>query len=519
MARPRIDDSRVSGLWKDALSMWIRYCGVSDEIRTLRNKWSFILTSRAAHWPLPDIEGTVFQRLITHDSSIQTEFERIGFSRYTLETNAAFINATKKWSIQDLLHCLDIIGDMFAELEEYLGKLKLVYFQRTSSLEIPYYSGLPRSPQRTIGDEILHQAADNVTSCYLNCLDWSSDLTWDGFVSFVYPEREVFRGGVFRVMPYTRLFHLALSEDGKYFPGAFLLLAHEATHVTMYKVVEGSPKHCQWLLAMWRRFFDRLEITEKLAGDVFGHDVCRGCENLAFIQRLYSPVEGSKIFRQCVADILGLEIGGICSLLSLIDFAPFLETLFRAAFAAGYYHKTEEPKKEILTEVDNLYNRLLIEKENKCPKSSPQLCLDYLLQSGLSMGAGFHHDDGAMMSDALPSLFEPQLNKRPSPSDRKTLCSDFFDLPCNSDSCTKGSPSVISHLIKDPFRYSFDSNLADALRGDSCAEADVDPRLVLHVFYKLYRMNRLASYTATVHSLAFAKRKLTPHRCELVGSE
>jgi hypothetical protein len=519
MARPRIDDSPASRLWKDALSMWIRYCGVSDEIKTLRNKWSFILTSRAAYWPLPDIEGTVFQRLITLDSSIQTEFERIGFSRYTLETSAAFINATKKWSMQDLLQCLDILGDMFGELEEYLGKLKLVFFQRTSSLEIPHYSGLPRSPQRTIGDEMLHQVADNVTSSYLNCLDWSSDLTWDGFVSFVYPEREVFRGGVFRVMPYTKLFHLEMSEDGKYFPGAFLLLAHETSHATMYKVVEGSPKHCQWVLAMWRRFFDRLESTERLTQNAFGHDVCRGCGNLAFIQRLYSQVEGGKIFRQCVADILGLEIGGICSLLSLIDFAPFLETLFRAAFAAGYYHETEEPKTEILTEVDNLYNTLLIEKEKECPKSSPQLCLDYLLQLGLSTGAAFHHDDSAMILDALPSLFEPQLNKRPPFFDRKTLCSNFFDLPCKSNSCAKGSPSVISHLIKDPFRYSFDSNLADALVGDTCVEANVDPRLVLHVFYKLYRMKRLGSYSATVHSLAFAKARSTPHRRERAGSE
>jgi hypothetical protein len=499
--------------------MWIRYCGVSDEIKTLRNKWLFILTSRAAYWPLPDIEDTVFQRLITLDSLVQTEFERIGFSRYTLETSTAFINSTKKWSTQELLGCLGIISDMFGELEEYLGKLKLVFFQRTSSLEIPHYSGLPRSPQRTIGDEMLHQAADNVTSCYLNCLDWSSDLAWDGFVSFVYPEREVFRGGTFRVMPYTRLFHLELSEDGKYFPGTFLLLAHEASHVTMYKVVEGSPKHCQWLLAMWRRFFDRLEITEKLTQNVFGHDVCRGCENLAFIQRLYSPVEGGKIFRQCVADILGIEIGGICSLLSLIDFAPFLETLFRAAFAAGYYHETEEPKTEILTEVDALYNRLLIEKEKECPKSSPQLCLNYLFQSGLSMGASFHHDDSTMIFETLPSLFEPQPNERPFPFERKTICSNFFDLPCNSDSCIKGSPSVISHLIKEPFRYSFDMNLAEALKGDSCAEADVDPRLVLHIFYKLYRMKRLASYTATVHSLAFPKRKLTPHRYERVESE
>jgi hypothetical protein len=494
-------ESSIYKLWKDVHPLWIRYCGVSDEMKTLRNRWLFLADLQYS--PLPDVKDTLFNRLIALDSTFQTMFGRLGFSRYVLETRGKFIHATEAWERDELEIFLSGLREMFAELEEYLGKLKLTFFQRTSSLEIPFQAGLARSPQKTMGDEIVHLAADNVAACYLNCLRWHSDLAWDRVVSFVYPVQEAFTGGIFHVMPHTKLFHLSLSEDGKYFPGAFLFLAHEVSHATMYKVVGGMTRHCHWVIATWGRFYRYIHSFEDLKKDIISRRVCENCDNRNYIESLFSFDRSGYYLRQCIADIVGLEIGGICSLLAIVDFAPFLETLFRVAFLAGYYHEKKGKIEEILSEKEYLYSVLLRKRGKTCGAGNPQLCLDFLVELGTKAGMSFSHDDATVIPDYLPSLFKSQSEQLPSESDRRHFCQNFFDLACDENYCTSTAPNIISHLVKKPFNYSFDSNMADQLTEGLCAPAETDPRLMLHVFYKLYRMRGPPSYSATLHNLAF----------------
>lgn len=497
----RDNESHEHDFWKDVHSLWIRYCGVSDEIKTLRNRWIFL--ADLPYLPLPRIKDGLFSRLLNLESTLETRFQRLGFSRYDLETKGLFEGSVSLWTDTELELFISSIRDVFGELEEYLGILKHAFFQRTSSLEIPYSVGLSRSPQKTMGDELIHLAADRVAKSYLSCLAWGPDLTWDEVVSFLYPQRESFAGGEFRCMPHTKMFHLSLSEDGKYFPGAFLLLAHEACHSAMFKVApSGIVRQCGWASQLWTDYSDLCRDSEPLRDSILGYSSCADCEYLSFIECVHSQEQNIHYFQQCVADVLALEIGGICTLLSLVDLAPYPETLFRVAFVLGYCEVDKTYIDEIRAEEKSLYAMLARKKGETCNRGNPELCLNYLSQFGKKAGLAFGQRNKSIISDNLPSYSAKSAS--PPFVEFDKVCPHLFDLQCLQNPCCQSRPSITSHLVRKFFKYSFDGDLGQQLSSGLCAPEGTDPRLILHVFYKLYRWGRTPSYSATLHSLAFS---------------
>lgn len=500
-------------LWKDAHSLWIRFCGVSDELKTLRDRWTFL--SHLPFAPLPPCEN-LFERLESFSNSLEGLFLELGFSRYRLEKRNYYNSATEKLTLLEVEYITSKLRIMFTQLQEYFGTLKMSFFQRTSSLEIPHLIGLARSPQKTMGDEILHQAADNVTASYLDCLRSSPDLLWDNVTSIIYPDETGFIGAELHIKPFVKTFHISLSEDGKYFPGAFLLLAHESAHVTMYKVFNGLTKFKGWLIATQKNFSNCFENWKAIRDATLDKNICANCLYYKSIMNLF--LNRWELFRNCVADVLAIEIGGVCTLFALVDWNPDLVTLFRVSFAAGYYYAERGISEDVSGEKESLHNMLSVRRRTDCLRGNPELCLNFIMELGRETGNAFYNDNTKIVWDKLsplsPSLsktdFEPSHTRKNEYQLRHNICRNFLDLPCNEALCSSTGGSIIQHLVKKRFLYSYNQEMAERLNDGICLPDHVDPRHTLHVFYKAFRLKAPPSFSATVQTLAFAKPKYLP---------
>jgi hypothetical protein len=492
-------------LWNDAHSLWIRFCGVSDELKTLRDRWDFL--SELPYSPLPSVED-LFERLISFTCTIETKFRILGFSRFQLEKKSIFMQAVSLMKLEEIVKLLSELRAMFSELQEYLGTLKMTFFQRTNSLEIPQLVGLPRSPQKTMGDEALYLAADKVTRCYLGCLRWSHDLQWDGITSILYPDEMGFLGGALRTKPYVKTFHISLAEDGKYFPGAFLFLAHEAAHVPLRKVADGEVKQSGWVFLTQMDFSALLLAKMEIAKVILDGSVCGNCPNYQFIGSIVPSRR--EVFQNCIADIVSIEIGGVCTLYALVDLVPSLDTFFRVSFVGGYYANQRAISEEVAIEEKSLYDSLVLKRQRDCNRGNPRLCLDFIVELGKTAGHSFRDNDLHMIKDDLSSLFakpdadnqnlanvwEDQLRAR------LKICKEFYDLPCSESLCSLTGGEILPHLVKERFIRGYDNELAECLLRGNCPPPDTDPRLVLHVFYKTFRIKGPPGFSSTIHTLA-----------------
>ena len=243
-------DENLEGLWRTARTLWIKYCGISDEYKMLRDRWLY-LHGENKLMVLPylkrnneDEEKKTFDLLDDHANELEREFGGIGFKRREMENFRSFRNKVKGRNVDDLIVGLGLIEEHFFDLSNFVGLLKSAFFQRTVSAEIQHViSGLPHSPERTIGNELFYLAADNVAHRYCECLNISYGK-WDGFITFIPPiEERHFYGGFYNPSPYLKLFHVSMSEEAKYFVGTYLTLAHEFSHAIMSVISEtGSTK-------------------------------------------------------------------------------------------------------------------------------------------------------------------------------------------------------------------------------------------------------------------------------------
>lgn len=498
----------INNVWKDAHSLWIRYCGVSDELKALKSRWSFI--SRSPYSPLPTVD-VLFSRLTDFDVFLARKFREIGLSRNMLETKTRFAQEAGNLKDHELEATISSLREMFAELQEYLGSLKTAFFQRTSSVEIPYLVGLPHSPQKTMGDEILHLVADKVAGSYLDCLEWSSGLVWDEVISYVYPSATGPIGASLRILPHVKTFHLSMSEDGKYFPGALLFLAHETSHVPLYTISNGRTIWSGWVVEMRKNFYEAIDVFTPVKKEILGEAACGPCTYYRFFQELF--YEDPQLFGDCVADVLALEIGGICTTLALVDFAPNISTLFRLAFVEGYCKDQKVLAEELIQEETKLSDILMLRGRNGCFRGNPRLCLNLLCEVGEKAGFTFKMDSKNIIAGKLPSLFAEERSETEGERAlvdkkqiRQKLCPEFFDLPCDGN-CLEDEADVISHVARNRLLFHYDSTLADFLDSGKCLPPETDPKLILHVFYRLYRMKGPPGFSTTMQSLAFCDAK------------
>lgn len=439
-------------VWNGVHSIWTKYCGVVDEYMMLRDRWMY---HKSEYYPiLPDLRSSTFDRLEKCIESLDRAFEtKFGLRRRELKKPSSF---------QGNLSDFNTIEDKFFELSQYVGLLKLAFFQRTVSMEIPHaIAGLPHSPERTIGNELFFVAADKVTKRYLECLN-IPDVQWDKFITFSPPITESYFYGAFcRPNPDFRLFHISMSEEQKYFAGSYLILSHELGHAVLLKPnwKAWEDPYPDWLKILW--YFIK-ENLEKKKGK-FSGEQCAKCGFRP--ENAYKSEEMKKCFEDYLADLIAFRVGGVNTCHALLDFCfrPNVTVLLRIAGLLEYGRLYKFDRKYL----DDISKRLeffkmIMEKEQL------RMCIDCWTDIGRMWGFTTY-----------------DVEKKVIP--------------------------ILSHLIKSDFEIKKDQEqiLKDYLKnGIPCF--DYDPRLIVHVFYETFResegKNR-PNYATTIQSLAFNEFK------------
>lgn len=482
--------------WEKLEPLWVEYCGVADEYRMIEDKWKFFRNNKLSS-ALSNIDETL-RRLDQVLSECEGYFYTLGYERSEKERYTTVLKKSQTISTVDLLKIRAEIFERLAELSAYTGTLKWAFTQRTASLEIPQtVSGFPITQERTVGNEALLVAADKVARRYADCLSYHPGIKWDGLVTFVYPI--VFRylyGAVEKPTVFSKIFHMSLSEEGKYFLGSYLSLAHESAHAAILKIEQYAVLWQRWMQILWIIFSESLRAKMQRGLRYYVEETrCSKCPINAFLGALITETQNKYIFEQCLADIIAVKIGGICTANLLADFYPTEDTLFRIAFLAGYFIDKPELFQELLEETCGLgykFIEYLREPELCGNQEKPPFCLGLVISTAEESGKAIANQDRSLIKEIATTgglSYE--------------TCARYLDLMPLS----KGTVDtrVLEHILQDEGVFSITNEkgkeiLAKLERGIPCFQED--SRYVLHVYYKFLRSGKDPSYTATLQSLA-----------------
>ena len=491
-------DEKMS-IWQAARSMWMKYCGICDEYKMLRDRWLYLYDEDSLPvLPLlkaPSGSDTkyTFDILDEHIEKLEGIFEKcFGFRRKELED---YTNSLEKFENIDLNEYSAIKSRLF-DLSQYIGILKFAFFQRTISSETSHViSGAPHSPERTMGNELFYLAADKVTERYFKCLNIPY-YSWDGFVSFIPPVGSGGFYGAFGLpLKSFRIFHISMSEEQKYFVGSYMAIAHELGHILMDGYDATYPeKHIIDKL----RFLCIAHVTKTWKKRFDGCEKCIYNPNkmISFIPRNRDP------FKEYFADIIALNIGGV--------------------------HTANVLLNEVYYSVDDVYpiindKKIMI----KCLfPPYPELFLrfggvtSYLKRTGVKEGEDlkFRFDDLVKRSERVVKgehkKWIRELGNEGYEVELHGLSERNECIKC-LESLGEGwtdfvmSQGILEPLIREDFEiddHEKDRIVNSLLTGTPCPDAD--PRHILHCYYEAYKESegeRRPSYAATIHSLAFNK--------------
>ena len=513
-------DENLEGLWRTARTLWIKYCGISDEYKMLRDRWLY-LHGENKLMVLPYLkrktekeEKKTFDLLNDHSKDLEGMFGEIGFTRSKMEN---FSNFTDNVGVMEevidrveLINRLSLIEEYFYDLSNFVGLLKSAFFQRTVSAEIQHVvSGLPHSPERTIGNELFYLAADNVARRYCECLNIPYGK-WDGFITFIPPiEEGLFYGAFYNPSPYLKLFHVSMSEEAKYFVGSYLALAHEFGHSIMSVILEyGSVKkddYPKWFKDITAEIRDRthkiLELNER--------DCCKFCriyENLHVIAKDAEEyhlllLRYRDFCSELLADIIAYHIAGKNYVQEFMD-AIFQRTstlsialLLRVVSTSAYLKIVDEDIKDLKINIKNFieayeyYNSEVLneiygdeegikEEDYKCPVF--QECVSRIC------------DDWARTINKFDKYVTDYL-KEP----------EEYTTPQHLEV----NESFFKTIIKDEFRIEEEENnkIISALK-EGRLIPEKDPRHIMHCYYEAYKQSdgeNRPNYATTIYSLAF----------------
>jgi hypothetical protein len=464
----------IEQLWKDYYQLYIKFCGIADEFQVINHRWRFLRTYTWSLAPEPYILQAT-KELVDRAKKL---FAAVGCDRKLLESKDQFIAKASSIGLDLALLNLTTIRYLYEELSSLLGHLKQSFYQRTVSLEVPFtITGVSESPERTMGNELMLLAADKLAERYLSCIRFAFPWKWDGVISFLYPHLTTF-GGFTRWYHSVNTFHISLTEDGKYFIGDYLTLAHEVAHTIMYSPPKTS-KPPKWLSITQKEMYPIIVKYLHQLKEIFYNSLCMGCDIFKNIN-YFIRHEWQRYVIESLADLFATKIGGVTSLQHLTDFVLDSETFSRLAFAYGF----DSNHNEIAKELNNAKQRLCNIYKYECAKECVKLLSDY----GESLGRRF-----ATINVELPKIVGDNYQ-------------NILQLPTiKSDNNLPESHSILSHLVKeelledDAEEEEIKSRL---LNFESCTT--FDPRKILNVYYKIYRTNgNPPNYAVTLHSLAF----------------
>jgi len=478
------------------LSFWYKYCGVSDEYKTLKSKWTFLADKYKPI--LPDLKET-FDVL---DKQIE-ELDRL-FRSLELKRE----NSDEEPKVD--LNIFNTIKNLLFEISVYLGFLKLAFFQRTVSLEIPRLEiGLPQSPERTIGNEMFYVAADRIAEAYVSCLNINK-VKWDGFVTFVFPITfSSFPGAIFRPSRTFPLFHVSMSEEQKYFMGSYLYLAHEVSHGAIYEHPESFLEIVEYVLRTTDKdmveyqtnLLNFSEETKKIAA----LKKCCDCEYSYILQKATVKIDKldyeypvkniiyscKDILEEVLADLIAIKIGGIHTLTATFnEICDLFYTLLRyngklvpklllGQSTVRFYGVLEYlcntgQKPDTLEKLEHNFKEMLNKTKNHIEQNSEELML-------------------------IEKVCKPCLIKLGKTWGEKIAELDKYTI-------SETGKSVFSKFVRDDkfFEYTDDevTSVRDKIVNGETVPTE-DPRLILHAYYDALTNGLYPNFTATLYSIIY----------------
>jgi len=542
---------REKSLWEAVRTLWIKYCGISDEYKMLKHRWQYLYKPDSLPI-LPFLfeedsgseeKKSTFGLLDGLVSDINDTFQnKLNFKRTYMENYDDSLLYLRNFTLKNYY----ILERKIFELSNFVGLLKLAFFQRTVSTEISHVaSGLPHSPERTIGNELFYLAADEVAKSYYKCFKIPYGK-WDEFITFSPPITEAhFTGAFFRTSEYSKLFHISMSEEQKYFVGAYMILAHELSHapvVKLWKELDYSRTDLSsWLKLLYR---DICTNTKSILKEYENND-CNRCP-------LNRATTGIYAFQaeQCIADILGLKVTGTNIGHAFLDTTfgtfgtlsmlhPIELDLIRILTLHSYMIASGMPRDEVLgNRIEDLENRVNTNRVNRNLAECPNFleCIEQIGSSWASIIYDFDLRFSQIFAEQLSTNYNilhllslcpeaPIIDINVIGSREWTnlqdICAEIaasegVELKCTRMCLNRIPDSLFSRFIIDKFdknNVKVDDEkvsigkIKDALsEGVPCLE--VDPRYILHAYYEGYRESegtKRPNYATTIHSLAFNK--------------
>lgn len=485
----------IDSLWEATRALWRKYCGVTDEYRTLKNRWLYLKDFLNPVLPnLADNEKKIhtFDILTDYISAIDNLFE----TELNLKRNKEEVLDHETLSkLKNLdFEMFSKLKYYFFDVSQYVGLLKLAFFQRTVSLEIPQLeAGIPHSPERTIGNEMIYVSADKIAETYWKCLK-VPHADWDGFITFAPPiTEEAFYGAFCKPTKNLSLFHISMSEEQKYFLGAFLHLAHEMGHAAIY----GNDTENPTKFEIMARFI--VSVTRNTW--VASHSWCGFCD--------WNPnkmVKESRLgpFNEYLADVIAYNIGGIYTVEAFLDEnfnnIDFAETLEKVEKNGTKTIKVvvNPPTPSFILQMNAILNYIELTSPQEAIrlKALRSRYLDLLRRSENTLVDYFKFVD----NKGYPQDIDHELKIREN-------C-----LSCLSNLGEKWSEIFISEFdkefVKGIVNKKFLCPNADVLEiKKSIVEGnlllDVDPRLILHCYYELYKEKSNSNFSSVSCSLAY----------------
>lgn len=494
-------------LWEATRTLWTKYCGIADEYKMLRDRWLYLHDKKSMP-TLTYLKRPTFAELDKLVNRLSRKFTELGFFGDKIENFERYSRTIR--DIGDLAYCsyvFEEIKNMFFDLATYEGLLKLAFFQRTVSAEISHVSsGVPHSPERTIGNELFYLAADKIAQKYNKCLKIGGSR-WDGVITFAPPkEATMFYGAFFRPSRYLPLFHISMSEEQKYFVGSYLALAHEFGHATIY-----ANKDIFWVLANWAigdSIVPHLTSVSKLRGDLKlkqFFDSVQECERCIVYPTPLTVSEKITLyldfFEDFLADLIAIHIGGLNTAEIFIDeifryliyringgpqpeFTLNDRSIVRMSGMLSYLNQIK---------IKNLSEKRLDSRFKNLIKTSQEF-----LNLAVRIDNNLDVDKTTMLTDVctncilkIGKLWGIMVGKIDQNAQER------FD------------ESIFSVFVKDNMFFNLNKNtenriVRSLLDGVPCPQED--PRYILHAYHEAYKRSKgtkRPNYAATIHSLAF----------------
>ena len=474
-------ERRRTNLWEIVNYLWLKYVGISEEYELLKEKWIFL---KDAHSPAISIgkASCTFRALDRSILAIGRMFKTFGFEKKSPDEYSNL----KEY---DYGLCEKIRTELFP-LVNYVGLLKLAYFQRTVSHEVLSSTGFAYSPERTVGSEMVYLAADKVAKTYSECIDIKRRqpanqpvFMWDGFITFIPPIQS---SGFFGALCSTQLlglYHVSISEEQKGLIPPLMMLAHEVSHIAIMdpdKGLTGARDEYESVLAyltLHVRNVLRLMLDDGRLERWAACDVCP----LNALAWVYPEGAANNVIQEIIADFFSYKISGPNSMELLLDEGfLMLLTRLRVNCIASYVSRNATGREEL-----GRANNVLFRVDD----------IDRRARASMRRWLNSHN----------LALDEPRVD----------VCPRCLRLTGNVIGIVLKNfedrfPVILNAFIKSQKVFSISKNEARRIIAALLQEkplTDVDPRKLLHCYIECFRRTKHAGqkpqYPVVLYSLAF----------------